>query len=192
MQRLMARLRFLDCHEAFYIIKNSLYIPKLLFILRSTPLYNSEKLAVLDKCFYDNISVVLNVGLDEKKMMQISLPVKFGGFGIRSLHVLALPAFLSSYYGALNIMNTISPPSMIDEPYHEAIAAEEFWKNLPGITDLDYPLKPNVQKQWDTPISKQLLIISWITRQVLVIEQDSLLSRRFTVQTGSMSFQVPI
>ena len=85
-------------------------------------------------------------------MMQISLPVKLGGFGIRSLHVLALPAFLSSYYGALNIMNTISPPSMMGEPYHEAIAAEEFWKQLPGITDSDYPLKPNDQKQWDTPI----------------------------------------
>ena len=118
MQRLMSHLRFLDCHEAFYLIKNSLYIPKLLFILRSTPLYNSDKLVVLDKCLNDNISYVLNVGLDEKKMMQISLPVKFGGFGIRSLHVLALPAFLSSYYGDLNIMNSISPYSMIDEPYH--------------------------------------------------------------------------
>ena len=62
-------------------------------------------------------------------MMQISFHAKFGGLGIRSLHLLALPAFLSSYYGALNIMNTRSPPSMIDEPYHEAIAAKEFGKN---------------------------------------------------------------
>ena len=45
----------------------------------------------------------------------------------------------------------------MEEPYHEAIAAEEFWKQLPGITDSDYPLKPNVQKQWDTPICKLLL-----------------------------------
>ena len=89
--------------------------------------------------------------------MQISLPVKYGGFGIRSLNVLALPAFLSSYYGALNIMNKISPPSMKDEPYNEAIAAEDFWKKLPGMTDSDYPLNPNVQKQWDTPICKLLL-----------------------------------
>ena len=106
----MSHLRVLDCDEAFYLIKNRMYIPKLLFILRSTPLYNSEKLAVLDKCLYDNISYVLNVGLDEKNMMQIFLSVKFGRFGVRSLHVLALSAFLSSYYGALNIMNTISPP----------------------------------------------------------------------------------
>ena len=118
-------------HEAFYIIKNSLYIPKLLFILRSTPLFDSDKLAAFDKCLYDKISEVLNVVLDETKTMQISLPVKYGGFGIRSLNVLALPAFLSSYYGALNIMNKISLPSMKDEPYNEAFAAEDFWKKLP-------------------------------------------------------------
>ena len=46
---------------------------------------------------------------------------------------------------------------MKDEPNPEAIAAEELWKNLPGITKLDYPQNPSVQKQWDMPICKQLL-----------------------------------
>ena len=46
---------------------------------------------------------------------------------------------------------------MKDEPYPEAIATEDLWKNLPGIIELDYTQNPNDQKQWDIPISKQLL-----------------------------------
>ena len=59
---------FLDCHEAFFLIKICLFIPKLLFAFRSSPLYNSDKQAVMDKCLYDNLSYILNIRLDEKNM----------------------------------------------------------------------------------------------------------------------------
>ena len=95
MQRMITRLRYMDRHEAFIIIKKCLFIPKLLFALRSSPLYNSNKLAEMDKCLYDSLSNILNIRLDENEMKQISLPVKFGEFGIWSLKDLALTSFLS-------------------------------------------------------------------------------------------------
>ena len=157
LQRMISRIRNMSRHEAFYLIKNCLFIPKLLFVLRSSPLYNLNKLDDMDKCLYDSLSSLLNISLDENKKKQISLPVKLGGFGIRSLKDLALPAFLSSSYGSSNIINIISPSSMKNDPYSDATVAEEQWKNLPGITESDFPQDPSIQQLWDMPICKVLL-----------------------------------
>ena len=98
MQRMLLRLKDMSRHEAFFLVKNCLFLPKLLFILRAAPLHNLNSLEDMDNCLYDGLSLLLNISLDATKRKQISLPVKFGGFGIRSLKDIALPAFLSSYH----------------------------------------------------------------------------------------------
>ena len=77
-----------------------------------------------------------------------------GGFGIRSLKDLALPAYLSSVYKSSRIMKIISPATMKDESCLDATLAEDIWKNIPGITTADYPQDTTIQQLWDQPISK--------------------------------------
>ena len=92
-----------------FLLKSCSFIPKLLFILRSTPLYNLNKLTVMDERLYDSLTSLLNIDLEQNMRKQISLPVKMGGFGIRSIKDLALHANLSSVYKSSRIMNISSP-----------------------------------------------------------------------------------
>ena len=46
---------------------------------------------------------------------------------------------------------------MKNDPNSDAYVAEEQWKNLPGITESDFPQDPSIQQLWDMPICKVLL-----------------------------------
>ena len=57
LQRMVDRVSDIDCHDAYFLLKNCLAIPKLLFFLRSAPLHESNKLLELD--------TILKIGLSE-------------------------------------------------------------------------------------------------------------------------------
>ena len=46
---MLERLKTIDAHDAYVILKNALLIPKLTFTIRSTPIYDSPKLQHFDK-----------------------------------------------------------------------------------------------------------------------------------------------
>ena len=97
---------------------------------------------------------VLNIDLDERKWRQLTLPVKMGGFGIRSVTDIALPAFISSYHKSKETMDIITPSSIKDEPYLDAYIAEQRWLDTPGITNGDLPKFKSYQSNWDSPLCK--------------------------------------
>ena len=80
--------------EALHLIHNSFAIPKLPYIIRSSPSFLSPSLQRDDEILRGIVSDITNINLDETIWTQASLPVNLGGLGIRSSVQLAPSAFL--------------------------------------------------------------------------------------------------
>ena len=154
---MLTRIQNIDCHDAYYLLKHCFSIPKLLFFLRSAPLFDCSNLDDFDVLLRTGLGKILNIDIDTRIWKQASLPVKIGGLGIRSISDIAPSAFISSYYKSKDKTGIISPKCIKDESYNDAVLAEERWINLPGITQEDYPKDTEVQANWDMPASKRTL-----------------------------------
>ena len=132
-------------------------IPKLLYFLRSGPCFKRpELLAEYDTVMKTTLEKVLNTQLDEEKHVQSSLPIKFGGLGIRRATDLALPAFISSAHGAgWGIQNLLGEFSL-NSQYPVLSEAEELWKQRFDNDLMPLPANPTVQAEWDGPLYRHI------------------------------------
>ena len=107
--RLMGeRLAMIDAHDALFLLRNCFAIPKLTYFLRTAPFFKKQEiLAKYDEVLRSSLETILNVTLEGDAWVQSSLPASKGGLGIRWASDLALPAFLSSSYGAEAGMSTL-------------------------------------------------------------------------------------
>ena len=64
LKRMAERLVSLDDHDSLFLLKNCLAIPKLTYILRYSPCYNSNVLQEYDKVLIETLEKVLNVSID--------------------------------------------------------------------------------------------------------------------------------
>ena len=96
LDRAMKRLSLLHAHDSLALLKNSLAMPKLLFLLRTADYSGNQLLEVFDITLRAGLSKVLNVDLNDDQWLQASLPVGEGGLGIRSAQMVAPSAFLAS------------------------------------------------------------------------------------------------
>ena len=104
------RLLKLSSHDALFLLRTCLSMPKLLHSLRTSPSFTRPALLTeIDTLFSQTLSSILNVSLNQPQVSQISLPVKLGGFGIISSVNIAPSAFLSSLHAADPICKLISP-----------------------------------------------------------------------------------
>jgi len=92
----LERLSLIHSHDALVLLKNSLSMPKLLYLLRTADCSNNPLLTMFDISLRSGLSNILNVDLSDIQWLQASLPVRHGGLGIRSAQMLASSAFLSS------------------------------------------------------------------------------------------------
>ena len=90
------QLCHLRAHDAFSLLHHAFSIPKLLYILCSSPCFSSSFLSNFDELQRDLVSEILNVTLSDNAWTQASLPVRSGGLGIRRAEQLAPSAFLAS------------------------------------------------------------------------------------------------
>ena len=98
LSRVTVRLKLMSTHEALFLYKNCLSMPKWLHLLRSTPCFMSSMLAEMDIFQRESLSRLCNVALPESAWRQCSLPVRWGGLGVRSLIDLSPSAYLSSSF----------------------------------------------------------------------------------------------
>ena len=89
------RLCHLRAHDIFSLLHHAFSIPKLLYILCSSPCFSSF-LSNFDELQRDLVSEILNVTLSDNAWTQASLPVRSGGLGIRRAEQLTPSAFLAS------------------------------------------------------------------------------------------------
>ena len=98
---LTERLKQLHEHDALYLLKNCMAIPKLLYFLRTAPCFlNPDLLAEYDEEIKIGLENILNVKMTDQIWAQASLPTKLGGFGIRKTTELAISGYLSSVSAA--------------------------------------------------------------------------------------------
>ncbi len=156
------RLKKLGAHDAFFLLKNCFSLPKLLYILRCAPCYQSQILVQYDETIRDALKSILNIELRESSWNQATLPVKNGGIGIRLATQVSLPAFLSSVSSSSELMLKLLPSRLhitagVNDPAF-TLAVEE-WKLRAGVSEL--PVPSDKQKSWDTSIVKIALERVW-------------------------------
>ncbi|XP_036355426.1 uncharacterized protein LOC115230167 [Octopus sinensis] len=143
---LCEKLSVIDSHPSFYILKNYLLIPKIVYILRSSPcFYATQMLESYDSLVRRSAEKILNVHFDDIAWCQAKLPVSHGGLGLRSSMDLALPAFLSSASGSYLLIQKIlekTTESSLDSDIDSALA---LWKR----NFSEVPSDVFSQRDWD-------------------------------------------
>lgn len=147
------RLNKINMHSAYAIMKHCLFVPKFTYILRGSHLWKHPILLLnLDSIILDTLTSVFNISFGELTWTQATLPIRFGGLGIRKISSIALPAFLASVHGAQILIGKILAPSIgVLEAAHCAEA-----KNVWSLTcpTTDFPVNPGSQRQWDEPLCR--------------------------------------
>jgi hypothetical protein len=148
-----SRLETIDSHEALFLLKNAFSIPKLTYFMRTSHLFlEPHILEKFDKVLQESLQTILNTKLDESSWNQASLPVTFGGIGVRKSQDVALPAFISSVYGAQETVENLLPIRIAQEKPVYLDSALGLWQNKAVGASL--PTNSKSQSAWDTPISQ--------------------------------------
>jgi hypothetical protein len=92
--RAVPRLSKLSAHEALFLIKNSLALPKLQYVLRTAPYFLVKTLKDFDDAVFQALTSCINVALDSSNQTQLSLPVRWGASVFGALSSLPLLPFL--------------------------------------------------------------------------------------------------
>ena len=111
---LRERLHYLSSHDAYLLFRHSLAIPKLLYLLRTSPCFLSSSLKIYDDELRATVCSSFNIQLAESdpSWIQSTLPVCHGGLGIRSAVQLAPSAFLASAAASSGLAHLILPANM--------------------------------------------------------------------------------
>ena len=107
LKRATERLSSILAHGALTILKASLGVPKMLYILRSSTCTDHPLLRTYDDLLREALSSITNNTISDLQWIQASLSVKDGGLGIRSGVTLAPSAYLSSVAGTLDLQARI-------------------------------------------------------------------------------------
>jgi hypothetical protein len=152
LERAVVRLKLLSAHDSLIILRHSLSAPKLNYILRAAPCAGHSSLSKFDTILRNAICSIVNVLLSDDQWLQASLPVNFGGLGIRSVSSLAPSAFLASAVGTSDLQNLILP-SCCNNADSNVHRMKDIWSMLsrsPSPSDVG----SHSQKCWDERVSE--------------------------------------
>jgi hypothetical protein len=129
------------------LIKNSLFIPKFNFLLRTTPFSKfSNYVNSIDSSLKSSLERILNLRLTDLQWCQSTLPIRFGGLGIRRISYICLLAFLSSVHGVKKLVSQLLNSvdnELIIHHYDEALTVWDV------ENENERPTIPQFQKNWD-------------------------------------------
>ena len=98
---------------------------------------------------------VLDVDMTDVKWTQASLPVKFGGLGIRDTASLAPSAFSASAVGSHDLITKLLPARLLHHTDPLIEQQQLLWKELAGTEDLPRPEVASRQSQRDVVVCKK-------------------------------------
>ena len=153
--RLCQRLKFLHRHDAYFLLKNCLLMPKLLYLLRTAPTFNEpDSLKELDVCWRAALEEVCNVTLTDTGWCQATLPCRLGGLGIPSPEAVAPAAFLASVHSTRSLVGALLGVDNL--PSDELTSnACEVWSQISHIQSPQNNLCK--QASWSAPIHDRFL-----------------------------------
>ena len=148
LQTMGERLQHISAHDYLLLLRNSFAIPKMLYLLRTSTSFLSERLLDYDVELRLIVCAITNTNLDDDACLQASLPVKHGGLGIRSTTHIAPSAFLSSASASSDLVHLILPRCFESKGMLHADIALTSWS-----LNLDHPPPQGPasqsQKVWD-------------------------------------------
>ena len=151
LERMVARLKLIENHQAFSLLKNCFAIPKLMYVMRASPAYKQEdELTKFDEILERALATVTNVRFDNNSLVQACLPVKMGGLGIRLSKDLALPAFISSMHSVSHLVEAIFQNAQHLADNDGARDAVDLWRRENGGEAAEISVKES-QRMWDMP-----------------------------------------
>ena len=125
----------LDKHDALFLLKNLLSMPRLTYLLRTSPCFDSPVLGEYDDLLLETLKQVLNCDISLNHWARATLPVAEGGLGIRSARDVSLPAFLSSVKSGVSVARRIYRQYVEDQCYHNALNTSiPYFKADPATT----------------------------------------------------------
>ena len=137
------KLSNLDRHPAFFLLKNCFSMPKLMYLLQSSPTFqHPDLLADFDNCLKSCATDICNVSFDGIGWIQATLPIRLGGIGLCHAYDLTLPAYLASISASQSLISEITQPDNIP---HSLDSCFDVWSS----TNPSLPENPNLQRQWD-------------------------------------------
>jgi hypothetical protein len=146
-----SRLRHLSSHEAFCLLRGSLGLPRWLHLFRSSPCFRSPLLSKLNSTLRDSVSALFNVDLPDCAWSQCTLPVRWGGMGIRDVVDLAPSAYLSSCFSVNSMVESLVQ-EVSKAAFRSSIdTAISHWQAFGDVTLPDTSLR-GFQKAWDDSI----------------------------------------
>jgi hypothetical protein len=180
-ENLLNKTELLNRHVAYTLIKNCLFIPKFNFLLRTTSFWKfSNYVNSIDSSLKSCLERILNLRLTDLQWRQSTLPIRFGGLGIRRISDICLPAFLSSINGVKKLVSLLlnSKDNELNiHHYDEALAA---WgvaneneinsiinRSLTSI-HVNSTLEPNGLSRDDGKRPDGMTLVPWIKGQPLV------------------------
>ena len=126
-----SRLEYIDTHPAFFLLRNSLLMPHLLFRLRSSPCYRLRAdLTQFDETLRQAASTACNVNFDDTRWQQSTLPVAQGGLSLSSVVNVSLPAYASSISATRQLVGQILQDVFESCPTSEVDSVTERWTEL--------------------------------------------------------------
>jgi len=139
-------------HDNLYLLHNILTAPRLVYLLRTSPCTGSPELPRYDQVLRDALSTTQNIDLTDDRWIQASLPVKWGGLGIRSVTLLAPSAFLASAASTAELTSSLLPQRVRDIEYSSIAVAAAAWTTM-ASTPTSTPSLPasTIQRAWDNP-----------------------------------------
>ncbi|XP_029654224.1 uncharacterized protein LOC115227578 [Octopus sinensis] len=147
LSKMIDKLKVIEPHVAFFLLRNHFSVPKILYTLRCAPCFQrGDLLSDLDNILRLGTSSLCNLAFDDPGWTQASLPVRWGGLGLRSYSDLALPAFLSAHHASRTLSDIVLrnlPERKLSEVYS---AARGRWEARFGSK---LPNSQSVQRQWD-------------------------------------------
>ena len=108
LERITSKLELLNQHQSFVLLKNTIAIPKLQYVLRASPAYLCrEECRIFDRALFGYLGRVANVSLEGDACNQAGFPVSFGVLDCRRERYNALPSFLASMNSVGELVETI-------------------------------------------------------------------------------------
>ena len=146
------RLHALSSHDALLLLRHSFAIPKVLYVLRTTPCFLSPELARFDESLRHLVCVILNVSLDDNSAwLQASLPVRSGGIGIRRSVQLAPSVYLASVACCSELIPLIVPPHLSTSSDPLVEEALSVWQTTHDNPPPSHP-SSHYQRVWDSAV----------------------------------------
>ncbi|XP_055354129.1 uncharacterized protein LOC129599826 [Paramacrobiotus metropolitanus] len=118
------QLGILPSHQALFLLKNCLSLPKLLYLLRTSPCWQfPDELKKFDEVIRVKAEQLTNVTMSGPVWEQASLPTKFGGLGLISASDVALAAYASSVHGAAGMVGSIAGDAAVKDRCYQLTKA---------------------------------------------------------------------